>query len=91
MNEHAVDLAILELNRKFSAIVAMYQNDPDIPDAEEYAMSLVAEDVERITTYVGKAPHYDRNYSCTWGYKACGIYESLSEMEAIAFLVDAGF
>jgi len=91
MNNRIVDLAIVELNRKFSAIVQYYMSGMSQSQAEEKATTIIQDDLDRIIELTGKIPFFDNNYSCTWGYKAYGIYDSLEEMDAVQKLVDAGF
>ena len=93
MNNRIVDLAIVELNRKFSAIVRHYMDTENLDDdsAIDKATSLIQNDLDHIIDMTGKIPFFDNNYSCTWGYKAYGIYDSLEEMDAVQKLVDAGF
>ena len=91
-NYTIVNLALSELNAKFHAIISHYLAcGCDQGTAERYAIEKVQDDLARLTKYVGKAPHLDDNYSMTWGYKVCGMYESLDEMETVQNIVEAGF
>lgn len=89
MNIHIVDLALVELNRKWCAICT-YCLDNDLDECTQ-GIAMMQNDLKKLAEYVGESPRLDSNYSNTWGYFPYGIYRSIEEMQSVAELVDGGF
>ena len=88
-----VELALIELNRKWSSIQTYYmaKEDLDEYEAADKATSLIQNDIEKLENESGQRLYWDNNYSHTWGFGAYGLYNSLEEMNRVSQLLDAGW